>query len=154
MENKKSFSWSFKPLVLIANISSWILLNFSTRKTSSLTRILVMVFLGSLSLLSHLIINGPRSINVGNFLWMKFIQDYDGPKDFFKHYPDAMLQLVVDATQIMSFAALLFIYFIIMVTITARTQKWKCLVRILKIILREMNLGFMFTKFVTWLFVY
>ena len=141
MENKKSFSWSFKPLVLIANISSWILLNFSTRKTSSLTRILVMVFLGSLSLLSHLIINGPRSINIANFDWMYMTQDFNSSNEFLKHLPDAKLQLAVDATQISFFVAFLLIHFVLIITVIAQTRKWKRLIRILKKIQKEMNLG-------------
>ena len=141
MEKKTTFSWSFKPLVLVAKIAAWIPLNFSTKNRSSLMRILVTIFLGSFSLLAHFIVNGPRSINVGNFLWTKKIQEYDSPEHFFEYYPDAKLQLAVDTIQIIFFLALLFIHFILIVTMIALTQKWKRLLRIVKKLRREMNLG-------------
>ena len=52
-----------------------------------------------------------------------------------------MLQLAVDITQIFFFVALLLIHFILIVTMIARTRKWNRLVRILKKIRKEMNLG-------------
>ena len=90
------FEWSLKPLVYFTRIFVGTVLDLSESKTSTGVKVLGFLF-GFIILLSNILINGLRGVNVKNFEWiLRYL--IEGPYEFniFSIYPDALLQFVVD----------------------------------------------------------
>ena len=146
MERMNSFSWALNPLLCVTTMFAGCPLSFTRNRFRSSKSFVGFIFLclSFFILVSHLIINGPRGIDITKFEWMDkllykslYITSH---VFFFKRYPDAMLQLVVDCTSIMFFAAVSLIHLVFIVVIFLR-QSWTGLVRSLKAIENEMNLS-------------
>ena len=144
-EKKKSFAWSFNPVVITTSFTVGIPLNFEKNNCNIPYRFFAIV-IGSLILLSNFIINGPRIINKKHFDWMDEILSTDtSPYVFFEAHPEMLLQLVVDVTAILFYITLHLIPLAFLVTFVA-TSKWIRLVSALEDIQNEMNLSNIFHK--------
>ena len=142
MENRKNwFDWSLKPLIFCTQIFVGYPLNFTNIKNSKTIFSNVIIYLlGSVICLSNLLINGTRGINVNNFDWMSERLDYySSPYLFFREFPDAMLQFVVDATTIIFFVTVPLIHLIFIITVIC-SQKWADLLSVLQEIQNKMKL--------------
>ena len=136
----KGFEWSLKPLAFCTKIFVGYPFRISNKNTSkTIFRSLIIYLLGFVIFVSNLLINGPRGINVNNFNWMRKRLDYTSPYIFFREFPDAMLQFVVDATTIIFFVTVPTIHFIFIITVTF-SQKWTDLLSVLQEIQNEMKL--------------
>ena len=141
MENRKNwFDWSLKPLIFCTQIFVGYPLNFSNKNTSkAIFSNFIIYLLGFVIFVSNLLINGPRGINVNNFNWMRKRLDYTSPYIFFREFPDAMLQFVVDATTIIFFVTVPLIHLIFIITVIC-SQKWADLLSVLQEIQNKMKL--------------
>ena len=134
-KKKNSLGWSLKPTELIARFAVGAPIEFNG-KTFKPNYLIFLIF-GLFNFLSNLLINGPRTINVSNFDWMKETQKYDSPFLYFKKRPDAILQLVMDVTSICFFVAIPLIHLIFLITILW-SYNWKHLIFQLRSIHHEM----------------
>ena len=131
--------FSISPLKLLLYVTKIAGIPIYLTKTPKISSVFVSI-LGIFIFGSNIVINGPRGINLNNFKWMKKIQHFDSPMEFFKKEPDAMLQFVVDSTTICFFITGSVIHIIFIGTILL-SQKWKNLAHGLKAIQKEMNLS-------------
>lgn len=131
----KQFDWSLKPLTFCASIFGGIPLHFNEKKKN----FTISITFACLIILSNLLINGPRGININKFKWMNDISDYDNSWLFFQQFPDALLQFVIDLTSIIFFVAIPLIHVIFLFSIVL-SNSWEELVSLLKEIQNEMEL--------------
>ena len=144
-EKQNSFNWNLKLVEWIARFTIGAPIGLNKSIYSSLPIFLIVLFLGCFIFFANLLINGPRGINISNFEWMKETQKFESSFLYFKMYPDAILQFVMDFTNTCFFLAIPLIHIVFLITILW-SHKWKDLVFKLKLIQQEMKLSDKFHK--------
>ena len=132
--NKNSFGWSLKPLEWIMRLTVGASIYFPNIKRSPISLSLVFL-IGCFILLSNLLINGPRGINIQNFDWMKRIQNFENHFLYFKEYPDDILQFVMDVISICFFIVLPSIQIIFLLT----RNYWSSFTRLITLLIKIKN---------------
>ena len=140
-KEKRNFDWSLNPILLSMKFLAGAPVEI-TRVASkkSFASNCITTFLGFLILVSNILINGPRALNTNRFFWMKAVENFDSPFTFFRDFPDALLQFVVDVTTIIFFVVVPLIHFVFLVVLILSKQ-WTDLVLSLKDIETQMKLS-------------
>ena len=141
-QTKTSFAITLKPLTIATRFTVGISLNFNEKKGFIGIRFFTLI-LGFLFLISNILFNGPRGINITNFDYMKRTIERQGNLSYYLYFdrnPEMLLQFVFDATSIMFWVAIPLIQLIFFITIMM-SQKWQDLVKNLRKVEKEMKLS-------------
>ena len=141
MQDKRNFDWSLKPILWSMKILAGAPIGIVRAKSKrSLAASFIIILLGFAIHISNICINGPRVLNPNRFFWMKEIQNFDSPFSFFRDFPDALLQFVIDITTVVFFFTIPVIHLFFFFT-TLLSRKWIDLASALKKIQNEMKLS-------------
>ena len=142
---KKDFDWSLSPLSICLQFSG-IPLNWSTKKNRWPKKLFPFCLILAI-IVTNVIINGPRGIEISRFKFMEVVYDdkFESPFVYLKENPFAIVKLVTIIADMAFFCYVPFIH-VTFVAMVLFDPSWKRMIETLDKIQRVVSLNEEFYK--------